>query len=281
MTDYSTSIEHDPARLDEIRRRQDLLFRLGSKYGGTVETVLVAADNARAELERIGNAEWELSGLEKEEVTGREDLGRLAAELTAGRSDAALALSGEVETLLLELGMEGGRFQAVLVPLAAPGASGAEEIEFRVALNRGFEPRPLAQVASGGELSRVMLALKTVLARQDAVPTLVFDEVDAGVGGRVALQVGDKMRQVAERHQVFAITHLPQIASRAQTHLLVRKVEREGTTTTEVDELDADARVREIARMLGGDAESEVSRRHARELLERASVGGVESRPTR
>jgi DNA repair protein RecN (Recombination protein N) len=281
MTDYSTSIEHDPARLDEIRRRQDLLFRLGSKYGGTVETVLVAADNARAELERIGNAEWELSGLEKEEVTGREDLGRLAAELTAGRSDAALALSGEVETLLPELGMEGGRFQAVLVPLAAPGASGAEEIEFRVALNRGFEPRPLAQVASGGELSRVMLALKTVLARQDAVPTLVFDEVDAGVGGRVALQVGDKMRQVAERHQVFAITHLPQIASRAQTHLLVRKVEREGTTTTEVDELDADARVREIARMLGGDAESEVSRRHARELLERASVGGVESRPTR
>src|SRR5690606_37281473 len=116
-----------------------------------------------------------------------------------------------------------------------------------------------------------------VLARQNAVPTLVFDEVDAGVGGAVALQVGDKMREVAGSHQVFAITHLPQIASRAQTHLLVRKGERAGITTTEVDALDDDARVREVARMLGGDPESEVSRRHATELLERAG----EARTTR
>src|SRR5690606_18959689 len=126
-----------------------------------------------------------------------------AAELTQLRSAAAERLAGEVGAILPQLGMEGGTFQATILPLQQPGSSGAEEVEFRVALNRGFDPRPLAQVASGGELSRVMLALKTVLARQDAVPTLVFDEVDAGVGGVVALQVGDKMREVARSHQVF------------------------------------------------------------------------------
>ena len=255
------------------RRRQDLLFRLGTKYGGSAEAALEVAGSARAELERIENAEWELSGLEKEEVAARAALEAAATELSGRRAGAASELASEVARLLPELGMEGGRFEARLLPLATAGRAGSEEIEFRVSLNRGFEPRPLAQVASGGELARVMLALKTVLARQDEVPTLVFDEVDAGIGGTVALQVGDKMRQVAESHQVFAVTHLPQIASRAGTHLLVRKGERGGVTTTEVEVLDPDARVREVARMLGGDAESEVSRSHARELLQRAEAG--------
>jgi DNA repair protein RecN (Recombination protein N) len=165
--------------------------------------------------------------------------------------------------------MAEGDFLAEILPLPEPGPAGAEEVEFRVALNRGFDPRPLATVASGGEMSRIMLALKTILARLDSVPTLVFDEVDAGIGGRVALQVGDKMRAVAASHQVFAITHLPQIASRAHAHLLVRKGERDGRTTTEVLPLDAEARVHEVARMLGGDPESAVSLEHARELLER------------
>jgi DNA repair protein RecN (Recombination protein N) len=153
-----------------------------------------------------------------------------------------------------------------------PAPAGAEEIEFRVSVNRGFDPRSLANVASGGELSRVMLALKTILARLDAVPTVIFDEVDAGIGGRVALQVGEKMRQVAASHQVLAITHLPQIASRAHRHLLVSKSENGGRTTTSVRELPTEERVREIARMLGGDSESEVSLNHARELLEKGGV---------
>ncbi|HEX6068940.1 MAG TPA: DNA repair protein RecN, partial [Longimicrobiaceae bacterium] len=273
MSEYAGGVEHDPARVEEVRRRQDLLFRLGTKYGGSAEAALEVAGSARAELERIENAEWELSGLEKEEVAARAALEAAAAELSGRRAGAASELASEVARLLPELGMEGGRFEARLLPLATAGRAGSEEIEFRVSLNRGFEPRPLAQVASGGELARVMLALKTVLARQDEVPTLVFDEVDAGIGGTVALQVGDKMRQVAESHQVFAVTHLPQIASRAGTHLLVRKGERGGVTTTEVEVLDPDARVREVARMLGGDAESEVSRSHARELLQRAEAG--------
>jgi DNA repair protein RecN (Recombination protein N) len=184
-------------------------------------------------------------------------------------------LADEVGQVLPALGMEGGRFVAVALPLPEPGSAGAEEVEFRVSLNQGFDPRPIAQVASGGELSRVMLALKTILARLDAVPTLVFDEVDAGVGGRVALQLGHKMREVAGSHQVFAITHLPQIASRAHTHLQVRKLERFGVTATEVDLLEGEERVAEIARMLGGDPESAVSLDHARQLLERGAQAAV------
>ncbi|MFL5382326.1 MAG: DNA repair protein RecN [Longimicrobiaceae bacterium] len=269
MERYAQTVEHDPARLDEIRRRQDLLFRLRAKYGGALEEVVEVGRAARAELDLVDGAGFELGALEKRAAAAAEELERLAAELTARRGDAAARLAGEVNQVLPELGMEGGRFEAAVLPLGEPGAAGAEEIEFRVSLNRGFEPRPLSFVASGGEMSRIMLALKTILARQDAVPTLVFDEVDAGIGGRVALQVGEKMREVAGSHQVFAITHLPQIAARANVHLRVAKAERDGRTAIEVDTLADDERVREIARMLGGDPESAVSLEHARELLER------------
>src|SRR5206468_6566414 len=152
------------------------------------------------------------------------------------------------------------------------GRSGAEDIEFRVSLNIGHEERALSRVASGGELSRVMLALKTILARLDRVPTLVFDEVDAGIGGRVGLMVGETMRRVAAHHQVFAITHLPQIAARAHHHIVVSKGARGGVTTADVAVLDGDPRITEVARMLGGDPESDVSRAHARELLETAAT---------
>ncbi|HEV2130868.1 MAG TPA: DNA repair protein RecN [Longimicrobiaceae bacterium] len=275
MADYGVGIEHDPARLDEIRRRQDLIFRLKSKYGPQLEDVLATGRAAREELELAEGAEWELSALQKREAEARAELECLAAELSQRRLAAAHKLAAEVGEILPQLGMSGGRFEAMALPLAGPGPAGAEEIEFRVALNKGFEPRPLASVASGGELSRVMLALKTILARLDAVPTLIFDEVDAGIGGRVALQVGEKLQQVAEHHQVFAITHLPQIASRAHLHLLVQKQERDGITTTELRPLDEEERVAEIARMLGGDPESTVSREHARELLERGGVAAA------
>jgi DNA repair protein RecN (Recombination protein N) len=272
MTEYAGSVEHDPARLEEIRDRQDLLYRLKSKYGPALTDVIAAGERAREELALMDSADGEIDALRRREAEARATLEGAAAELTARRADAMHALADEVNAVLPELGMQGGRFEAVALPLAAPGAGGAEEVEFRITLNKGFDPRPLAQVASGGELSRVMLALKTILARLDAVPTVVFDEVDAGVGGRVALQLGDKLRQVAGSHQVFAITHLPQIASRAHVHLLVRKAERAGITTTEIDLLEPDERVREVARMLGGDPESVVSLRHARELLDRGAL---------
>lgn len=272
MSDYAASIEHDPARLEEVRHRQDLLFRLCSKYGPTVEDVLAVGTAASAELDLLDGAGWELSGLRKRRDAAGEEFTRLTEELSDARRQSSITLAREVEEVLPELGMAGGRFDVMLLPLAAPGQHGAEEVELRVALNRGFEPRPLAQVASGGELSRVMLAIKTILARLDAVPTLIFDEVDAGIGGRVALQVGEKMRGIADSHQVFAITHLPQIASRAHTHLHVEKGEMDGRVATQVRRLDGDARVLEIARMLGGDSESRVSLDHARELLERGAA---------
>ncbi|HEX9935956.1 MAG TPA: DNA repair protein RecN [Longimicrobium sp.] len=270
MERYAQTVEHDPARLDEIRRRQDLIFRLRTKYGGTVEEVAAIGRAAREELDLIDGADFELGALQKRLATAAAELERLAGDLTARRVDAAARLAGEVNAVLPDLGMSGGRLEVARVPLAEPAAFGAEEVEFRVSLNRGFEPRALSFVASGGEMSRIMLALKTILARLDAVPTLVFDEVDAGIGGRVALQVGDKMREVAGSHQVFAITHLPQIASRANVHLRVSKHDRpDGKTATEVAPLDDEERIREIARMLGGDPESAVSLEHARELLER------------
>jgi DNA repair protein RecN (Recombination protein N) len=169
--------------------------------------------------------------------------------------------------------MPDGRFVVQLTACDPITATGAEDVEFLVALNVGHDMRPLARVASGGELSRVMLALKTVLARIDRVPTLVFDEVDAGIGGRVGQQVGELLQKVAGSHQVFAITHLPQIASRAHQHILVTKGAREGVTAADVVALGGTERVNEIARMLGGDPESATSRAHAAELLTQGASG--------
>lgn len=268
---YAETLEHDPRRLEEIRSRLDLLFRLKSKYGQTLADVVEVARQAREELDLIDSGELDLNQLRTREIDAASALQQSATQLTEVRRAAAERLEAEISAVLPELGMQGGTFRAALLPVSAPGAAGAEDIEFQISINAGHPLRPLAQVASGGELSRVMLALKTTLARVDAVPTLVFDEVDAGIGGRVATQVGAKMREVAGHHQVFAITHLPQIASRAHIHLLVEKADHDGRAVTTVQLLEADARVREIARMLGGDADSDVSLRHARELLERGA----------
>lgn len=271
LEEYEARVELDPERLDEVRRRRDLIFRLTKKYGGTLDSVIQTGREARAELDLVDTGELDMRQLEAREAEARERLQADAAELTAMRRDAAQRLAREVDAILPDLGMPDGRFTVALVPCEQIGATGAEDVEFRVALNVGHDARALARVASGGELSRVMLALKTILARLDHVPTLVFDEVDAGIGGRVGLQVGDTMRRVAEYHQVFAITHLPQIAARAHHHILVAKGARGGVTTADIAVLDDDARVTEVARMLGGDPESEVSRAHARELLAAAA----------
>ena len=267
MGDYASRVEHDPGRLDHIQRRRDLLYRLKAKYGGTLDAVLETARAAREELDLLDGSSLERRALEKRRDDSLRRVSDVAARLSAGRATAAERLAREVQEVLPQLGLEGARFQVGLDPLDQPGAHGAERVEFLVAVNVGFEPRPLARVASGGELSRIMLALKTILARVDAVPTLVFDEIDAGIGGRVAVKVGAELRGVAAHHQVFAITHLPQIACRANHHLLVLKGETDGMTRTSLEELDADQRVRELARMLGGDPESETSLDHARELL--------------
>ena len=264
---YAEGIEHDPARLDEVERRRDLIFRLVKKYGGSVPAVLAAGREARAELDLLDTAGLDLRGLESRVKDAEEAFAAAAKKLSVKRRAAAAALAKAVEARLPDLGMPDGRFLVELPARTEPSAHGAEDVEFRVALNVGHDARPLARVASGGELARVMLALKTILARLDGVPTLIFDEVDAGIGGRTGLLVGDAMREVAGHHQVFAITHLPQIAARAHHHIVVRKAARGGITTSDVSLVADEARVDEVARMLGGDAESATSREHARELL--------------
>ncbi|MBL8995989.1 MAG: DNA repair protein RecN [Gemmatimonadetes bacterium] len=279
---YAEGVELDPARLDEVGRRRDLIFRLTKKYGGSIAAVLEAGREARAELDLLDTAGLDLRGLESRVAAAEVALTAAAASLTAKRTKAAATLAKAVEARLPELGMPDGRFQVALTTRAEPSAQGAEEVEFRVALNLGHEARPLARVASGGELARVMLALKTILARLDGIPTLIFDEVDAGIGGRTGLMVGDAMRDVAGHHQVFAITHLPQIAARAHQHIVVRKAPKGGVTTSDVALVREDDRVDEIARMLGGDQESETSREHARELLTlaRAAESEAPARPS-
>jgi len=275
LDEYGRGVDLDPSRFAEVQRRRDLIFKLTKKYGPSLEAVAETARVARSELDLVDSGALDLRQLEQRQRDARAALESAAAELTALRRDAAARLAAEVDAVLPELGMPDGRLDVHMRERAEIGAVGAEDIELRVALNRGHESRPLARVASGGELSRVMLALKTILARLDRVPTLVFDEVDAGIGGKIGLQVGDTMRRVATHHQVLAITHLPQIAARAHHHIVVEKGSRGGITTADTRVVDGDARVTEVARLLGGDPESDVSLAHARELLSAAGDRGA------
>ncbi len=272
LAEYHHAVEHDPGRLERLRARVDLLYRLRRKYGGTIEEVVEEGRRAREELSALETSGMDLLGLDRRVEEAERELARRAAALSDARAAAAGRLEEAVSGLLPDLGMPGGIFRVALAPREPPGPEGAEDVAFLVSLNPGFDPGPLSRVASGGEMSRVMLALKTVLAAADDVPSLVFDEIDAGIGGRVAHRVGERLADVAAAHQVFAITHLPQIAARASVHFRVEKAEADGRATTVVVSLDERARVEEIARMLGGDPESAVSRRHAEELL--AGRGG-------
>jgi DNA repair protein RecN (Recombination protein N) len=271
VDEYASSVDLDPDRLDQVRRRREVIYTLMKKYGPALDDVIETGRKSRAELDLVDSGSFDLAQLQVKEKSAKERLIESAKKLTALRATASRKLAKAVDAVLPELGMNGGKFSVSLGPNAEIDEHGAEGVEFRVALNVGHDARPLARVASGGELSRVMLALKTILARADSVPTLVFDEVDAGIGGKVGLQVGDTLRRVAEHHQVFAISHLPQIAARAHNHIVVAKAAKGGVTTADVTVLEGSTRVVEIARMLGGDPESKVSRAHAKELLESAA----------
>ncbi|MFP5354890.1 MAG: hypothetical protein ACLGIK_06995 [Gemmatimonadota bacterium] len=272
---YDAQLDADPGRLAELERRRDLVFRLTRKYGGSVGAALEMLRESRAELDLVDTAGLDLGTLAQREAQCAASLAREAEALSRARATSARALERAVDAVFPDLGLADGRLTVALTPRGEAGRSGAEDVEYRVALNVGLEARPLARVASGGELARVMLALKTILARLDGVPTLVFDEVNAGIGGRVGLCVGDTMRRVAEHHQVLAITHLPQIAARAHHHIVVSKGAKGGVTTADLLVVDGESRVMEIARMLGGDPESDASRAHARELLEVAGASAA------
>jgi len=272
LSEYAASVDLEPGRLGDVRARRDLLFRLTKKYGASVADVITTGQEARRELDLVDTAGLDLRQLQARADDASAALASLSTALTKKREEAGRRFAAAVDAILPELGMEDGHLVVGLTPLAAIGPHGAEDVEFRVALNLGHDLRPLARVASGGELSRVMLAIKTILAQLDRVPTLVFDEVDAGIGGKVGQQVGDMLRSVASSHQVFAITHLPQIAAKGHRHIMVAKGARAGVTTADVVTLKDTERVAEIARMLGGDAESATSRAHAEEMLAAADA---------
>ncbi|HEX5004300.1 MAG TPA: DNA repair protein RecN [Gemmatimonadales bacterium] len=266
---YAEGVERDPARLEAVERRRDLLFRLQQKYGGSLEAVGETHRGAVAELDLLDTADADLRALAARRVAAEAGLAAAAELLTARRHDAAARLGRAVGRLLPKLGLAGGKFEAELAPLDTPGPDGAEAVRFAVRLNVGMDAQPIQKVASGGELSRLMLALEVVVAKHDRIPTFVFDEVDQGIGGEVGGQVGEALAEVASGHQVLVITHLPQIAVRADRHLVVSKGIEGGVATSTVEAILGEDRVSEIARMLG-DPDSAAARRHAEEMLGRA-----------
>jgi DNA repair protein RecN (Recombination protein N) len=267
LRDYAEGIAADPGGLLGIEERLEALDRLERKHGGSVESVLAHAERCRAEIARLEGAEER--GAEAAaalaEVEARR--GALGEKLSAGREAAARPLEERVATELAQLAMDGARLEVALDPHPdAFGASGRETVELRVAPNPGIEPAPLRDAASGGELSRVMLALSG-LGPAAGAATMVFDEIDAGIGGNTARIVGERLRALGAEHQVLCITHLPQVASLADVHFRLEKDIAGEAAVASVERLDGEAVVEEIRRMLGGERSDEAATRHARELL--------------
>jgi DNA repair protein RecN (Recombination protein N) len=257
----------EPGRLDAIHERLDALTRLKRKYGDGEEAMLRFRDEAARELERIERHDEVVAEQERGLAQLGAELAAAAAALSERRQAAATRLAGRVERTLRALGMERAVFAVGLEPAPEVGPHGADRVELRLSTNPGEEVKALARVASGGELSRTMLALTSVLARADRVPTLIFDEVDAGIGGRVASVVGQTLATAAQGRQVLCVTHLAPVAALAQHHLRVDKGVRAGRTKVTVTVMVAAERVEEIARMLGGTSVTAAAREHARDLL--------------
>jgi DNA repair protein RecN (Recombination protein N) len=283
LRDYNQKIQADPARLEWVEERLHTLKRLMRKYGGSTQTVLEHANKLRQELEAAENDEVEIAAKEKTLERIRQQALSEALVLSKSRQEAASRLSTAVEKSLESLDMARCQFKvnfdmeegadasaAVRVGKYLLDKKGVDQAAFFFSANPGEELRPMAKIASGGELSRIVLALKELLARESAHEALIFDEVDAGIGGRTADRVGQRLKALSGRHQVVCITHLPQIACYAEYHYVVRKSTRGGRTVTALEELTGEERLEEIARMLGGEKISAKTRAHAREMLAQA-----------
>jgi len=262
---HTEELEFDPQELESLNQRISLIGGLKRKFGDSIEAILEYRDRAVEEIERFDQRDKVLADLQAKcrDLTKRAE--ESARELTKKRQAAAAKLDKKVSSALQELGMKGGTFQSRFEKIDLT-RTGADRVEFLLTANPGESPKPLRQVASGGEISRVMLGIKTVFASADKIPTLIFDEIDAGVGGAVANKVAARLRELAESHQTICITHLPQIAAAAHRHLHVEKATARGRTATQVIAVDAEARVNELARLLDGSL-SEVSLQHAAEML--------------
>lgn len=268
LSHYRQRLDVDPQRLAECEQRLEDIHRVARKFRVTPERLPALLEEARERLARLAQTADPRALAEREaaaEARFREEATKLGAE----RAKAAVELSHRVTATLQNLAMAGSRFEVALIPVPEGASFGLENVEFRVATHAGATPRPLAKVASGGELSRISLAIQVAAVDVTPVPTLVFDEVDVGIGGSVAEIVGGLLRRLGEGRQVLCITHLPQVAAQGDHHLRVSKETREGRTVSRIEPLDPGMRVEEIARMLGGVDITETTRAHAAELLQR------------
>ena len=284
LRNYRDSVEYDPERLQAVEERIDLIQSLKRKYGDSIEEILAFAERAQGELSTISHSEERSAELLEEERAMLAQLATLGLVLHAARQEAAERLRKHIESELAELNMERAIFLTDMRWAEASDGveiegkryafdpTGLDRVEFLITANPGEDPKPLVKTASGGETSRLMLAMKTALSAADLIPTLIFDEIDAGIGGRTGSIVGHKLRTLAEAHQVFCVTHLPQIACYGARHLRVVKSVIGERTTSSAQALSPEERVEELALMLGG-AVTEATRRSAEELLNRATVG--------
>jgi len=263
---YGERLDLDPQRLRDVEQRLDAIHAAARKYRVQPEALPAKLEAARARLQALGEG-GDVEALRKQEDAAREACVVEAKKLSVARRKAAKKLSEQVSHSMQSLAMAGGRFEIALSAAAEVTAHGFEQVEFRVAAHKDMAPQPLAKVASGGELSRLSLAVQTVASQVAQVPTLIFDEVDAGIGGRVAEIVGKMLKQLGRRHQVMCITHLPQVAATADHQWQVTKSSANGKVSSQVAVLGRDERVEEIARMLGGVKITETTRKHAAEML--------------
>lgn len=287
LRSYREQVEYNPKRLDEVEDRLALIHSLQRKYGSSIEDVLSFAARAAEELETINSAEERIAQYKGDLAAGRAELAELGLELSQQRRQAGTELGRAIEAELNELKMAGALFQTALIWQDDPegleidgrriafSRTGIDQIEFLISPNPGEEPKPLAKIASGGETSRLMLGLKGVLAQADQTPTLIFDEIDQGIGGRVGAIVGAKLWRLARAHHVLCITHLPQLAAHGDQHFKVQKKVVDGRTLTDVCELNPEERVHELAQMIGDESHSSVET--ARQLLQQAEQAKLQA----
>jgi DNA repair protein RecN (Recombination protein N) len=259
--------------LDDVESRLELISTLKRKYGASIAEILSYREESMAELERVENAEEHREQLQAEYDAAKTAYERLSGELTVLRKEATVRLSDRLLPELADLGMPHAAFEVAIRRLGGeiPSASGVDEIEFLLSTNRGEPVKPLSKVASGGELSRIMLSFKTVLADLDGIPTMVFDEIDSGISGQIGTAVAIKMRQIAKNHQVLCITHLPQIAAYANHQYLVYKEETAERTRSTARVLQQHERAAEIARIMGSGGTDPVALEHAQRLIDAAN----------
>lgn len=269
---YRDAVFFDPGRLAEVEARLDLISQLKRKYGSSEAEILAFGQKAREELQRLENSAELLAELERQAQEQREALVARARGLSDLRRRVAEGLEKAIESSLGDLGMKKTRFVVSFEPEDPPGPRGAEKVEFLFSPNPGEPPKPLSRIASGGEMSRVMLALKAILAETDEISTMIFDEIDTGVGGGAAQAVGEKLAAIALSRQVVCVTHLARVASLADAHHFIVKETANGRTETRVKTLTAEERVEEVARMLAGHPPTPITLAHAKEMLEQGEA---------